>query len=110
MPPQQRRNADAYDSDSSFPPDDECDVNDDDCFDDNDQDGSLGTDATDVEPLCEDDDFDLEDQIRLFDGNVHPPEYWLRELEGFNEDAFACQDYSPGTTVLLDAVEEQWHQ
>ncbi|KAL4404021.1 C2H2 finger domain-containing protein [Colletotrichum abscissum] len=52
----------------------------------------------------------MEDQMKLFDGNVHPSEYWLRELESFNEDSFACQDYSLGTTVLLDAVEGQWHQ
>ncbi|KAJ0329333.1 hypothetical protein COL922a_012866 [Colletotrichum nupharicola] len=97
----------AYDSDASFSADDECDDCDD-VFDAKEQQCGSDTDATDVEDLEEDDDFDVEDQVRLFDGNVHPPEYWRRNVEGFNEDPYACQDYSPGTTVLLDAVEEQW--
>ncbi|KAF5493187.1 hypothetical protein CGCF413_v010392 [Colletotrichum fructicola] len=99
----------AYDSDASFSADDEYDDYDD-VFDAKEQQGGSDTDTTDVEDLYEDDDFDVEDQVRLFDGNVHPPEYWRRNVEGFNEDPYACQDYSPGTTVLLDAVEQQWRQ
>ncbi|KAJ0338342.1 hypothetical protein KNSL1_012488 [Colletotrichum chrysophilum] len=110
MPPRRRRDADVCASDASFSPDDECDTYDENLFDDDEQQGGSDIDATDVDALSEDDDFDVEDQIQLFDGNVFPPEHWLRELEGFNEDAFACQDYSPKTTVLLDAVEEQWRQ
>ncbi|KAF4480421.1 hypothetical protein CGGC5_v011005 [Colletotrichum fructicola Nara gc5] len=125
MSSRQRRNADAYDSDASFSPDDDCDVSDrengldnvasnDEAFCEYDDAETIcGEDDADADgdgTLHEDDDFDVEDQVMLFDGNVHPPEYWLRELENFNEDAFACQDYSPGTTLLLDAVEEQWQQ
>ncbi|KAH0419558.1 hypothetical protein CcaCcLH18_14355 [Colletotrichum camelliae] len=107
MSNRRRKHAVAYDSDASFSADDDYDDYDD-VFDAKEQQGCSDTDATDVEDLYEDDDFDVEDQVRLFDGNVHPPEYWRRNVEGFNEDPYACQDYSPGTTVLLDAVEEQW--
>ncbi|KAK2761421.1 hypothetical protein CKAH01_16347 [Colletotrichum kahawae] len=126
MSPRRRRNADAYDSDTSFSPDDDCDVSD--------RENGLDNVLSDVEAFCEvddaktlcgeddadadvndadgtlheDDDFDAGDQVMLFDGNVHLPEYWLRELENFNEDAFACQYYSPGMMLLLDAVEDQW--
>ncbi|OLN95805.1 hypothetical protein CCHL11_02769 [Colletotrichum chlorophyti] len=120
MSPRQRRNADAYDSDASFSPDDECDAPGQEdgpytvaievsaFYEDDDVKTMCREDDDDDETLHEDDDFDVEDQVKLFDGNVHPPEHWLRELENFNEDAFACQDYSPGTTLLLDAVEEQY--
>ncbi|KAK2762536.1 C2H2 finger domain-containing protein [Colletotrichum kahawae] len=70
-----------------------------------DEKGDSSSDATDIDDLC-DDDVDVEDQIRLFDGNLQSSEYWRHKVEAFTEDPFACQDYSPGTTVLLDAVEE----
>ncbi|KAK2736158.1 hypothetical protein CKAH01_18928 [Colletotrichum kahawae] len=101
MSSQQRRNTDAYDSNTSFSPNDNYDVSN--------QENGLDNVASNDEAFCEyddtetlcgeddadrtlhkDDDFDIEDQVMLFDGNVHPPEYWLRELENFNEDAFAC--------------------
>lgn len=52
-------------------------------------------------------DVDVEDQIELFGGNVHPPGYYRQGVEDFNKSAFDCEDYSPRTTSLLDAVEEQ---
>ncbi|KAK1961500.1 hypothetical protein LY78DRAFT_588565 [Colletotrichum sublineola] len=61
-----------------------------------DEDGS-DTDAT-----------DFEDKIKLFGGNLHPPEYWRRALEDMDDRGFECQDYSLSTTALLDNVEEQW--
>lgn len=71
------------------------------------------TDATSIEDLHiddadVDDEADVEDQIALFGGNIHLPEHYRQAVEDFNESAFDCEDYSPGTTSLLDAVEEQW--
>ncbi|UQC77422.1 C2H2 finger domain-containing protein [Colletotrichum lupini] len=135
MSPRRRRNTITPDSDASFPLDkDSCGVSNGvshasdqragldtlpigvEAFHDDDDGKTLydgdgdDDDDDDDEILSEDKDYDMEDQMKLFDGNVHPSEYWLRELESFNEDSFACQDYSLGTTVLLDAVEGQWHQ
>jgi hypothetical protein len=70
------------------------------------------TDATsiddpDIDNADVDDKADVEDQIALFGGNVHPPEYYRQAVEEFNESAFDCEDYRPRTTSLLDAVKEQ---
>jgi hypothetical protein len=55
-------------------------------------------------------DFDVEDQVQLFDGNLYPREHYLRQLKEFNEAAFDDEDYSEGTTILLDGIEELWNQ
>ncbi|KAF5127866.1 hypothetical protein E5D57_008800 [Metarhizium anisopliae] len=62
-----------------------------------DLDGDLGTDI------------DVEDQIQLSGGIVHPPEYYQRGLEEFIEGKFDSEDYKEGTEVPLNALEEQWH-
>jgi hypothetical protein len=85
-----------------------------DVFDIADDDCGSDTDATSIDDLEIDDadidgEADIEDQIALFGGNVHPPEYYRQAVEAFNESTFDSEDYSGGTTVLLDAVEEQWH-
>ncbi|KAI1314531.1 hypothetical protein F5Y16DRAFT_407002 [Xylariaceae sp. FL0255] len=51
---------------------------------------------------------DVEDQIELFGGNLHPPEYYSRAMEVFNQDDYESEDYKTGTTLLLDSVEGQW--
>ena len=56
------------------------------------------------------DDFDIEDQVQLFDGNLHPREYYLNQLKEFNEAAFDNEDYSKGSTILLDRIEELWNK
>ncbi|KAK3318207.1 C2H2 finger domain protein [Apodospora peruviana] len=56
------------------------------------------------------DDFDIEDQVQLFDGNLHPREYYLKQLKEFNEAAFDDEDYSKGSTILLDGIEELWNK
>ncbi|KXX77138.1 hypothetical protein MMYC01_207556 [Madurella mycetomatis] len=56
------------------------------------------------------DDFDIEDQVQLFDGNLHPREYYLKQLKEFNEAAFDDEDYSEGSTILLDGIEELWNK
>ncbi|GJD04365.1 C2H2 finger domain-containing protein [Colletotrichum higginsianum] len=113
MPPRRRRHVDAYDSDDSFSPSDD-DISEDtfnanECvFDVNEDDDGSDTDATDAEDLEEDAELDVEDQIKLFGGNLHPPDYWRKAVEDMNDSEFECQDYSPSTTALLDNVEEQW--
>ncbi|KAJ4307349.1 hypothetical protein N0V88_000733 [Collariella sp. IMI 366227] len=61
------------------------------------------TDLTDAN------DGDVEDAAALLDGNAHPPEYYIRALEAFDESSFDAQDYAPTSTLLLDRVEEQWN-
>src|ERR1700754_4518633 len=97
----------AYDSDASSSAGDEDDV-----FDVNEDDrAGSETDATDTEDLGidadadGDGDVDVEDQAQLFGGNVHPPEYYRRAVEEFKESAFDSEDYSLGSTLLLDALE-----
>jgi hypothetical protein len=41
----------------------------------------------------------------LLADNTHPPEYYIRLAEGFNETEDVKEDYSPGTTLLLDRIE-----
>jgi hypothetical protein len=98
------------DSDVSFVPQSDDDLSDADDVEPSDYE----TDPTDLDDLSvhdpEDPDIDLEDQGQLFGGNLHPPEYYRHGLEDFNEEAYDSQDYSPGTTLLLDAIENQWHE
>lgn len=102
----------ANDSDASYTPEEESDE----CFDKNEADDSSSeTEATDIEdPSCDDEDrgldVDIDDQIQLFGGNVHPPEYYRWAVEGFNDSAYEAQDYSDGSKLLLDACEEQWRR
>ena len=67
-----------------------------------------GPDATSIEAFDLDQEADVEDQLPLFGGNAHSPEYYRRAIEEFNESDFEGEDYSPGTTMLIDAIEEQW--
>ncbi|KAF5131527.1 hypothetical protein E5D57_007882 [Metarhizium anisopliae] len=98
-----RRSPDADDSESSFSPEIES------CFDVDEVD--LSGDETDVTDLnVHNDNLDVEDQIQLFGGNIHPPEYYRLGIEQFNESSFGGEDYSHGSTVLLDAIEVQWQQ
>jgi hypothetical protein len=46
----------------------------------------------------------------LLADEVHPPEYYLKQMEEFDESEFTTEDYSDGTTRLLDRIEEQWCQ
>ncbi|KAK0368609.1 C2H2 finger domain-containing protein [Colletotrichum limetticola] len=64
-----RTNVHTYDSDASFTAKVESEDYDDDVFDTKDQKGGSGTDATDIDDLC-DDDLNVEDKTRLFDGSI----------------------------------------
>ena len=97
-----RSNSDAYDSDSSFSP------NDDDVFDASEH-SDTDTDITDVDEF-DNLEIDVDDQVQLFDGNLHPPEYYRRGIEELNEGDFDGEDYSKGTEVLLDGIEEKWQR
>ncbi|KAH8744320.1 C2H2 finger domain protein [Diaporthe sp. PMI_573] len=55
-------------------------------------------------------DIDVEDAAKLFEGNLYPPEYYVRGIHEFKESAFDGQDYSAGSTVLLDGIEDLWNQ
>ena len=52
----------------------------------------------------------LIDCAYLLSDEVHPPEYYLKQMEEFDESEFTTEDYSDGTTRLLDRIEEQWCQ
>jgi len=84
---------------------------DDEVFDVDKFEGDSDTEATSAVDLDVDDDLDaeidFEDQIQLFSGNVHPPKYYQQAVEEFNKSAFDSKDYSSGSNLLLDAVEEQ---
>jgi len=101
---------DADDSDASFSP--EQDDEGDELFDADEPEGDPDPDATSIDDfdieLVDDADVDFEDQLQLFGGNIHPPEYYQRALEEFNEGDFETEDYKRGTAILLDTVEEQW--
>ena len=70
------------------------------------------TDLTDTDDDLEETIHDGEDSnlIRLLADNEHPPEYYIRQLEEFDESEYTKQDYSDGSTQLLDRIEGQWYQ
>lgn len=107
MPRRRQILTNADDSDASLSPEG------DEVFDVDEFEGDSDSEATSVEDLDVDDDLDLEidfeDQIQLFGGNVHPPEYYRQAVKEFNETAFNSEDYSKGSTKLLDTVEQQWN-
>ncbi|KAF1814282.1 hypothetical protein P152DRAFT_465179 [Eremomyces bilateralis CBS 781.70] len=46
----------------------------------------------------------------LLEGNEHPPEYYNQLLDDFDDSEYTKEDYSDGTTLLLDRSEAQWYQ
>ena len=49
---------------------------------------------------------DVEDAAKLFKGNLYPPEYYIRGIYEFKELAFDGQNYSAGSIVLLNRIED----
>ncbi|KAK4119399.1 C2H2 finger domain-containing protein [Parathielavia appendiculata] len=101
-------------SDSDFSPSDDGDL-----FDTDENHGVDSTEATDLDldNLDPDDsdsdlsgeDFDIDDQVQLYRGNVHPPEYYSRGIkEPAQRDPYSR--YAPKTKLRLIEVEEQWGQ
>ena len=76
----------------------------------------LETKPTDVDDDVDEVIEDVQDVEGLIDcayllaDEVHPPEYYLKQMEEFDESEFTTEDYSDGTTRLLDRIEEQWCQ
>jgi hypothetical protein len=70
------------------------------------------TDLTDTDIDAEEAIHDGEDSnlIRLLADNKHPPEYYIQQLEEFDESEYTKQDYSDRSTQLLDRIEGQWYQ
>ena len=78
---------------------------------------------SETEPIDVDDDFeelievieDVEDAeggtdcAYLLADEVHPPKYYLEQMDDFDEYEFTTEDYSDGTTHLLNQIEEQWY-
>ena len=74
----------------------------------------METEPTDVDDDVDEVIKDVEDAEGLIDcayllaDEVHPLEYYLKQMEEFDESKFTTEDYSDGTTYLLDRIEEQW--
>ncbi|CAJ2505605.1 Uu.00g129990.m01.CDS01 [Anthostomella pinea] len=96
---------DLYDIDASFSAGRDADA--DDLFDIDEDVSSPESGATESEDFSDDNSY-VTDQVHLFAGNVHPPDYYQKALREFNESAFNSRDYSPGSIVLLDAIKKQW--
>jgi hypothetical protein len=46
----------------------------------------------------------------LLADEVHPPEYYLKQIEEFNKSDFTTEDYSEDINLLLDQIEEHWYK
>jgi hypothetical protein len=64
-------------------------------------------DLTDVDTSADEDE---EDRASLPLLKNHPPEYYLQLLEDFDEGEYIKQDYSDGTTRLIDRMQDQWNE
>jgi hypothetical protein len=69
--------------------------------------GDSDSDVTLVNALDSSDDEDL---AWLLPKETHSPEYYLQQLEIFDEHEYKAQDYSDGTTCLMDRMEDQWNE
>jgi hypothetical protein len=88
---------------------DESDI--DSVFDNDGHEGSeCGSDETILEESPDDDEVDFKDAVNLFGGNTHPPEYYQNAVKDFDESHYDGQDYSPGSDILLDAIEDTWKE
>jgi hypothetical protein len=65
------------------------------------------SDVTLVDALDSSEDEDL---AWLLPTEAHSPEYYVQQLKIFNEHEYTAQDYSDGTTRLIDRMEEQWNE
>jgi hypothetical protein len=66
------------------------------------------TDATEEHITAKNDDDD--NPAWLLADNEHPPDYYIQGFEHFDETEYTQEDYSRGTTRLLDRSEQQWNQ
>jgi hypothetical protein len=77
------------------------------CFDTDDESESV-TNMTEVDTDVEED--DEADLLWLYEEDEdYPLEYYLKQLDGFDESEFANKDYSEKSANLLNRIEEQWY-
>lgn len=76
------------------------------------EDSRSDTDLTDFEDDAAPpgDSNDANDAALLFADNEHPPEYYIQQLQNFDETIYTQEDYGKGTTDLLDRIEGKWIQ
>ena len=70
----------------------------------------LDTDLTDVNEFADNNNENNKDEAWLFPNEDYPPEYYLQQLEIFNEKEYAKEDYKDSSTRLLNRIEDQWNQ
>jgi hypothetical protein len=70
--------------------------------------GDSDTDLTDVDAIAEDD--EVKDVAWLFLDGAPPPEYYLQQMETFDEDEYTTQDYTDSSTRQLNYMEDQWNR
>ena len=69
------------------------------------------TDLTDVETCgVNEQGEDVDDQAWHFADKNPPPQHYLRQLETFDETEYDKEDYAPGSTHLLDRMEDKWNE
>jgi hypothetical protein len=105
-----QNNNDTYSSNNSYSSDDSTEFSD----------SGSECDAVYETDLTEDSEID--DEATTYDGesgditwllagnNEHPPEYYIRLMNEFDEVKDTEENYSEGTTLFLNRIEEQWHQ
>lgn len=71
--------------------------------------GGSDTDLTEPEDEA-DEAFNADDASLLFADNEYTPEYYIQQLQNFDETVYTQEDYAKGTTALLDRIEEKWSQ
>jgi hypothetical protein len=69
-----------------------------------------GDSDSDVTLVDTPDDSDDEDLAWLLPKETHSPEYYLQQLETFDEHEYTAQDYTDSTTRLIDRMEDQWNK
>ncbi|KAJ5384231.1 hypothetical protein N7517_002142 [Penicillium concentricum] len=50
------------------------------------------------------------DASLLFADNEYTAEYYIQQLQNFDETVYTQEDYGKGTTALLNRIEEKWSQ
>jgi hypothetical protein len=67
----------------------------------------LDTNLTDINAFA---DKDSKDEAWLFSNEGHLPEYYLQQLETFNKQEYAKEEYKDSSTRLLNCMKYQWNQ
>lgn len=67
----------------------------------------LDADLTDVNEFTDNNNENDEDEAQLFSNEDHPHKYYLQQLEIFNKQECAKEDYKDNSTRLLNRMEDQ---